>query len=337
MRSSSRSIARAPRYLAWLEYDGAALHGFQRQADGASPTAQGAFDSALRAFAGDRADVRSVGSSRTDVGVHALRNAVHFDLLRFASLRERSDAADARRVRLGLNSHLSRINNAVNVVECVRVDDMNPEFHARHDAIERKYAYDIVVGDARRASVFDRGRAWYVTRDRRPRFGFVDTVDGRWRMRSSRPGFWTCGDALDVGAMRDAAREFVGALDFSSFRAKGCQSTSALRSVTSVEVYETHAMYPSSVSLEVEQRIRVAVAAPSFLYHQVRLIVGALKAVGAGDIAPRDVREILNARDPSLAPQLAPACGLYLTDVSYLPGYASRPPFASVDAADAVA
>jgi tRNA pseudouridine38-40 synthase len=63
----------------------------------------------------------------------------------------------------------------------------------------------------------------------------------------------------------------------------------------------------------------VRVTARSFLYHMVRNVVGALHEVGAGDMAPGDMVELLARRDRSRAPRMAPAHGLYLVDVHYPP------------------
>ena len=81
MVASKRIAAAVPRYLAFLEYDGARFRGFQRQC-GVAATVQGALDEALTAFTGARGAIECVGSSRTDVGVHALRNSAHFDFAR---------------------------------------------------------------------------------------------------------------------------------------------------------------------------------------------------------------------------------------------------------------
>jgi tRNA pseudouridine(38-40) synthase len=63
--------------------------------------------------------------------------------------------------------------------------------------------------------------------------------------------------------------------------------------------------------------VAITARAPSFLYHQVRLMVATLVAVGAGDMTPADVQELLAKKDVSFAPPMAPACGLYLARVHY--------------------
>jgi len=334
--ASRRVLARLPRYLAFIEYDGNAAHGFQRQANTSLRTVQGALDGALTRFNGNRGDVECVGSSRTDVGVHALRNSVHFDLSGGGSRKKNEEsgegtAHDATTVRNGVNFHLRKMScDFVRVTECVRVDEMNAEFHARHDAVGRRYAYEILVGPRsdEGGSIFDRGRAWYVrTVGEGRRNGPKLARDGE--LRSLRAGFGTCEKRLDVEAMRMAARALMGTHDFSSFRANGCQASSPVRTVDSIEVFERETEWPASEARGARQRISIAVEAPSFLYHQVRLLVGTLKAVGAGDLSVDDVDALLEAKNVLKAPPMAPACGLYLADVRYLKNYAKRPSFAS--------
>ncbi|XP_021891664.1 uncharacterized protein LOC110809976 isoform X3 [Carica papaya] len=61
----------------------------------------------------------------------------------------------------------------------------------------------------------------------------------------------------------------------------------------------------------------VTARARSFLYHQVRLLVGVLKCVGTGELTVSDVERILNAKTVTAASPMAPACGLYLGQVEY--------------------
>uniref|UniRef100_A0A2P2KZF5 tRNA pseudouridine synthase n=1 Tax=Rhizophora mucronata TaxID=61149 RepID=A0A2P2KZF5_RHIMU len=61
----------------------------------------------------------------------------------------------------------------------------------------------------------------------------------------------------------------------------------------------------------------VKARARSFLYHQVRLLVGVLKCVGAGELTVKDAESILNAKSVTAAPPMAPAYGLYLGHVKY--------------------
>ena len=229
MVASKRIAAAVPRYLAFLEYDGARFRGFQRQC-GVAATVQGALDEALTAFTGARGAIECVGSSRTDVGVHALRNSAHFDCARTTKDGTTVEPHDGASVRRGVNYHLKKLGAAVRVTECVRVDLVNPKFHARHDAVARRYRYDILVGERDDGgSLFDAERAWYVRA--------VSKGERGDKVRSARR-YQTCDGRLNVDAMRDAAAALTGTHDFSSFRANGCQASSPVRTVTSIDVKE---------------------------------------------------------------------------------------------------
>jgi tRNA pseudouridine38-40 synthase len=105
-----------------IEYDGCGFAGWQAQAHG--NTVQDALEAALAAVAGEA--VRVVCAGRTDAGVHALGQVVHFD-----TAVERPDSAWVR----GVNSHLP----AAVAVRWSRV--VADDFHARFSAISRSYSY----------------------------------------------------------------------------------------------------------------------------------------------------------------------------------------------------
>ena len=132
-----------PRYRLVVEYDGGPFHGFQLQAGG-PPSVQGALERAVAAFSGEAVRVHVAG--RTDAGVHATGQVVHFDLLR---------AFRPQVVRDAINAHL--VPEPVAVVEAALA---HPQFHARFSATGRRYLYRIV--DRRPPPVLERGRAWWV-------------------------------------------------------------------------------------------------------------------------------------------------------------------------------
>lgn len=113
------------RYALGIEYDGAGFYGWQRQ--GQTPSVQLSVETALAVVANHSVSVICAG--RTDTGVHARGQVVHFD-----SLSERSD----RQWILGINSNLP---DAVRVVWIRAVDD---SFHARFGAHSRTYQYRIL-------------------------------------------------------------------------------------------------------------------------------------------------------------------------------------------------
>lgn len=119
---------------------------------------------------------------------------------------------------------------------------------------------------------------------------------------------WFVPQPLDAAAMHEAAQRLVGRHDFSSFRASECQAQSPVKTLDLLTVER------------VGEIIEVRAAARSFLHHQVRNFVGSLKLVGEGRWSADDLSAVLAARDRTAAGPTAPACGLYLTQVTYGPG-----------------
>ncbi|HWD16476.1 MAG TPA: tRNA pseudouridine(38-40) synthase TruA [Casimicrobiaceae bacterium] len=125
------------RFALGLEYDGRAYCGFQSQPSGCS--VQDALARALAAIAD--APVRAVAAGRTDAGVHATSQIVHFD------------APVARPLTAwirGVNSHLP---SCTAILWCAPVAD---DFHARFAATARHYAYLLLDRDVRPALLHGR-------------------------------------------------------------------------------------------------------------------------------------------------------------------------------------
>lgn len=131
-----------PRYKLTLEYDGSPFKGWQRQAD--QPSVQQALEEAIERFAGERVTTQAAG--RTDSGVHALGQVVHFDL---------EKPRDPFRIREALNYHLRP--DPIAVLEAEAVGD---DFEARFSAIARHYEYRIL--NRRAPSALEAGRVWHV-------------------------------------------------------------------------------------------------------------------------------------------------------------------------------
>jgi tRNA pseudouridine38-40 synthase len=116
---------------------------------------------------------------------------------------------------------------------------------------------------------------------------------------------WWVPHRLDEVRMAEAAAMLVGRHDFSSFRASLCQSRSPVKTIDDIQL------------LRVGEEIHLVVIARSFLHHQVRIIAGTLRLVGAGKWSPEQVADALAARDRRRAGPTAPPHGLYLVAVGY--------------------
>jgi tRNA pseudouridine38-40 synthase len=147
-----------------LEYDGTEFHGWQRQRD--TRTVQGVVEEAIRSVFQSASGV--VGAGRTDTGVHALDYPCNFHVDTELSL---------ERIRAALGAHLPED------VVVKAAFDTQPEFHARFDALSRRYAYAL---SSRPTAI--------------------------WRRTRYNPRF-----SLDPGRMAEAAALLVGEHDFTSF------------------------------------------------------------------------------------------------------------------------
>jgi len=244
-----------PNFRLVLEYDGTDFAGWQAQRAG-ERTVQGALEAALAHVSG--ASVAVIGAGRTDAGVHAEGQvaSVHCAM--------RLDAATLQRA---LNAVLPR---DVAVREIAVAADA---FHARRDALSKRYVYRIWNAPVR-APLRERTSLWVPV-------------------------------ALDVAAMRAAARALVGTHDFASFAAAGSNAR------TTVRALETVALEQSGPELA------CAFEGPGFLRHMVRNLVGTLLEVGRGRRAPDSIADLLAARDRSLAGPTAPPHGLTLVHVRH--------------------
>jgi len=131
-----------PRYALGVEYDGGGFRGWQRLTPPGTPdgdTVQGVLETALSSVAD--APVSTVCAGRTDAGVHARRQVVHFD----------TDAV--RNLRAWTLGATTRLPPSVSVVWCRAVAD---DFNARFSAVARRYCYRILNRQVRPAL----GRQW---------------------------------------------------------------------------------------------------------------------------------------------------------------------------------
>lgn len=237
-----------------VEYDGRELHGFETQPNGR--TVQACLERALSKVADH--PVRTICAGRTDAGVHALGQVVHFE-----SQAERP-----------LNAWIFGVNTHLPADVCVNWSRRVPdEFHARFSATARRYRYLILNRGTRPAAL--RGRV-------------------SWEYRP-----------LEVERMQAAAGFLLGEHDFSSFRAAGCQSRSAVRRIHRLEVTRRGPY------------VFIDVSANAFLLHMVRNIAGVLMDIGAGKTRVDWAHEVLQAKDRRRGGVTAPPDGLYLLQVDY--------------------
>lgn len=118
---------------------------------------------------------------------------------------------------------------------------------------------------------------------------------------------WWIPRPLDIHAMEQAAQILIGYHDLSSFRGKNCQASSPFRTIHKIFFCKDPAL----------QEIHMHIQAPSFLYHQVRNIMGTLVLVGQGRWTNETFHAALLCKKRCAGGPQAPPYGLYLTRINY--------------------
>ncbi|RZJ82920.1 MAG: tRNA pseudouridine(38-40) synthase TruA [Chryseobacterium sp.] len=116
---------------------------------------------------------------------------------------------------------------------------------------------------------------------------------------------WLYKGQLDITAMTEAADMLKSFTDFSCFSKSNTQTLTNNCRITKAEFEQT------------EDGLVFTIQADRFLRNMVRAIVGTLIRVGTREIMPAQLPDIIESKDRSKAGQSVPACGLYLTEVTY--------------------
>ncbi|ENZ5599127.1 tRNA pseudouridine(38-40) synthase TruA [Enterococcus hirae] len=119
------------RYKAIIAYDGTHFNGFQKQPNGR--TVQEEMEKTLKKMANGK-EITVFGSGRTDAGVHAMGQVIHFDY---------PEERPLERMRFALDTQ-SPEDIAVKAVEIVSDD-----FHARYLVKEKTYQFRVDIGKPR--------------------------------------------------------------------------------------------------------------------------------------------------------------------------------------------
>jgi tRNA pseudouridine38-40 synthase len=125
---------------------------------------------------------------------------------------------------------------------------------------------------------------------------------------------WHIPRALDLAAMRRAARHFIGKHDFLSFTAnQGYAKETTIRTVTRCQIKKHGCL------------LTFVIEGDGFLYKMCRGMVGTLVQVGLGKFPPSEIKVMLSNKDRRLAGMTAPAHGLVLWKVYYAKAKIQRP------------
>ncbi|MCU7611613.1 tRNA pseudouridine(38-40) synthase TruA [Anaplasma capra] len=132
------------RYRAVVEYDGTAFIGWQRQKGVAGKSVQESIEAAIYSLSQQSVTVFAAG--RTDAGVHALGQVIHFDL---------NTSLQDYVIMNALNHYLRS-----DMVSILSLEKAEQGFHSRFSAKKRHYTYKIANRDA--PLCLDRLRMWHI-------------------------------------------------------------------------------------------------------------------------------------------------------------------------------
>lgn len=278
-----------------LAYDGTFFRGWAAQPG--LRTVQGELTEALSTIL--RVPVQLTVAGRTDAGVHASHQVVHFDVDAEAwqalagrngvdpaqALRRRTQALLKRaanpkttsRPELGLVALGESAGNGADIVVGA-VSQVGGDFDARFSALRRTYRYRVADGVARHDP----------------------------RLRSSV--LWT-DQELDLEAMNRSLQPLLGEHEFLSY-CKPRQGASTIRSLLAAAWSRPESGVDAGLAV-------FEVSADAFCHHMVRSLVGATLTVGQGRNSEEWPAELLARRSRELAAPLAPAHGLTLEAITY--------------------
>lgn len=171
-------------------------------------------------------------------------------------------------------------------------------FHARHSAMAKTYEYRVFLANPECVRICPPFLTRYV---------------------------YACPWAMNVTALDNAARYFIGEHDFLSFaatdpdlatRSREPSAPSSLQSETNT-VRTIHSSAWESRQTEAGDLLVYRIRGNGFLHHMVRNLVGTMLDVGRGQLRSEDIPAILAARSRLAAGPTAPARGLFLHSVEY--------------------
>ena len=116
---------------------------------------------------------------------------------------------------------------------------------------------------------------------------------------------WHIRKKLNVKTMKKGAKLLLGTHDFSTFRASSCGARSPIKTMKKILIKKN------------KEKIILEFTSKSFLQQQVRSMVGCIKYLGDGKWNLDAFKKSFRSKKRIKCAPPAPACGLYLKNISY--------------------
>lgn len=282
------------RILIEVAYDGTSYCGWQIQPNGM--TVEEKLNQVLSRFLSE--EIRVIGASRTDSGVHALGNVAVFDT---------ETGIPPEKICYALNSKLPgdiRIRSSRQVPS---------DFHPRFCQSVKTYEYHIQ--NVRIPIPTERLYTCLVT--------YPLHVD---RMREGAGILVGKHDFQSFCASGTSAKTTVRTvrsldIDVIPYRTDICFSAEDQDQASNqAQAGDLDQLRRKDIRIGEtgDRKIIIRISGEGFLYNMVRIIAGTLIKVGLQVYPPEHVREILQARDRNMAGETAPAKGLFLKKINFI-------------------
>jgi len=159
------------------------------------------------------------------------------------------------------------------LISIIKINKKKLSFHARYQAKERIYEYQIV--NRQGSLTIDKNKSWHIKKK------------------------------IDMNYLKKGAKILEGTHNFSTFRAASCSAKSPIKTMNSIKIKKK------------SDKIFIRFSSKSFLQNQVRSMVGCLEKVASKKWNLLKFKKIFKSGKRNLCAPPAPACGLYLMNVSY--------------------
>ncbi|XP_055376826.1 tRNA pseudouridine synthase-like 1 [Condylostylus longicornis] len=296
------------RYLLNFSYIGTAFRGLQRQIIKSEPykpdtnTVQGCIETALRnIFPVNKPEL--ILSSRTDKGVHSLSNYGHVDLeeINGKSFREEE-------ITSTLNRAFCVNNIPIRIIRTIHIPN---SFHCRYNAKLRTYLYRIA--NTKKEISKEEKNIHYIA--------YIPIEDANRCFYLQKK--------IDIDILIKNSKLFQGKHDFRTFMSSSKNNEKQkhpMHSIRTIIEISVNRSIPPINSYEYEKAIEnydyweIKIIGPSFLYKQIRRIVGTLIAASSGRISSQEIYEMLTIPSKfswNTKAVVAPPHALYLCEVHY--------------------
>lgn len=311
------------RYRAVISYLGTRYVGWQRQLNGLS--VQEALENALEKTFGT--PTQATASGRTDAGVHAEGQVVHFDA---------DTTIPTEKIPFAVNTHLP---DDISMLKCEIVDS---DFNARFSAKRKTYCYKLYISKHRLPLLEPTHEQVVVPLDLTAMQECARVIEGEHDFKcfeasgsvvknTVRTVYSIDIDVKPLSVAHTTIDEENTAQNYADNCAINNEKTDILNGSNcgftqftngnsqcvandnSQCVADDNSQHISLMNAEVE----ISVTGNGFLYNMVRIIAGTLVYVGIGKLTVEDVKDIIASGDRKRAGKTLSAKGLHLIKVIY--------------------